>query len=521
MSEKASFTLRNRNPDVLTCIANLSNDEVFTPPDLANQMLDMLSEAWAKNNNGANIWEDKSVKFLDPCAKSGVFLREISSRLTAGLAKEIPDLAKRVDHILSKQVFGIGITKLTSLLARRSVYCSKNADGAHSIAKSLNSKQCNVWYENLSHTWVGDKCKYCGASKTVFDRSQGLDSHAYTFIHTDDISGTINKIFGDNMQFDVVIGNPPYQLNTEGFGTQARPIYHKFVEQAKKLEPKYLALVIPARWFSGGMGLVDFRAEMLEDNRLSIIEDFPDSNDVFPGTQIKGGVCYFLWDSKHSGKVSVSTNDKGEKGVTVKRPLLEKGADIFIRYNEALPIIKKVLGAETGLTASSESLSLELPESKKFMKLVSSIGAFGLQSTFKGKVKQDTNDLKVYRNGGVGFLPKNELTKEKDIVDKWKVFIPRAGSGSDSFPHSILGKPFVGEPNSISSWTYMYIGPFASRKETENVISYINSRLFRFLVLLHKPSQDATKGVYTFVPMQDFSQSWTDEKLYEKYQIKT
>jgi adenine-specific DNA methylase len=519
MNEQASFTLRGRNPDVLTCIANLSNDEIFTSPELANQMLDMLTQAWAVDNHGANIWEDKRVRFLDPCTKSGVFLREISSRLTTGLAKQIPDLEKRVDHILSKQVFGIGITKLTSLLARRSVYCSKNADGEHSIAKSLNSKDGNIWYENLSHTWAGDKCKFCGASKSVFDRAKGFDSHAYAFVHSDNISSTINQIFGDKMQFDVIIGNPPYQLNTEGFGTQARPIYQKFVEQAKNLEPRYLSLVIPARWFSGGMGLVDFRASMLGDNKLSIIEDFPDSNDIFPGTQIKGGVCYFLWNNNHSDNVSVTTNDKGKKGLTVKRPLLEKGADVFIRYNEALPIIKKVMGAETGESATSESLSLELPNSKKFMSLVSSIGAFGLQSTFRGKDKQDANDLKVYRNGGVGFLPKDELTKEKDIVDKWKVFIPRAGSGSDSFPHSILGKPFVGEPNSISSWTYMHIGPFASREETENVVSYISSRLFRFLVLLHKPSQDATKSVYTFVPMQDFSQSWTDEKLYEKYQI--
>lgn len=519
IKQQARFSLLNRNPDILTCIANLSNDEVFTPPEFANQILDMLSQAWAADNNNANIWEDENVKFLDPCTKSGVFLREITSRLTVGLEKKIPDLQKRVDHILSKQVFGIGITKLTSLLARRSVYCSKNADGKHSIAKSLNSKHGNIWYENLNHTWIGNKCKFCGASKSEFDRASSLDSHAYTFIHTDNISSTINNIFGDNMQFDVIIGNPPYQLNTEGFGTQARPIYQKFVEQAKNLEPKYLTLVIPARWFSGGMGLDDFRASMLGDNRLKIIEDFPDSNDVFPGTQIKGGVCYFLWDINYSGNVSVTTNDKGKKRLTVKRPLLEKGTDIFIRYNEALPIIKKVIGTETGKSASSEFLSLELPNSKKFMSLVSSIGAFGLKSTFRGKDKQDTNDLKVYRNGGVGFLPKNELTKEKDMVNKWKVFIPRAGSGSDSFPHSILGKPFVGEPNSISSWTYNYIGPFASREETENVISYISSRLFRFLVLLHKPSQDATKGVYTFVPMQDFTESWTDEKLYKKYQI--
>lgn len=519
MTMQASFTLRSRNPDVLTCIANLSNDEVFTPPELATHMLDMLTDEWANDNNGENLWANKNIKFLDPCTKSGVFLREITTRLTKGLANEIPDLQKRVDHILSNQVFGIGITKLTSLLARRSVYCSKIANGEHSIANSLKNEDGNIWFENLNHTWAGDRCKYCGAAKSVFDRAKGLESHAYAFIHTDAVDKRVNELFGEQMQFDVIIGNPPYQLNTEGFGTQARPIYHKFVEQAKKLEPRYLAMVIPARWFSGGMGLDEFRAGMLGDSRLRRIEDFPDSNDVFPGTQIKGGVCYFLWNREQSGDVCVTTHDKGEVGKSVERPLLEKGADVFIRYNEALPILKKVVAKETGQSLSSKALSLELPEDKKFMRFVSSIGAFGLESTFKGKEKQSTNDLKVYRNGGVGYLPKSELTKEKHMIDKWKVFIPRAGSGSDSFPHSILGKPFVGEPNSISSWTYMYIGPFSSRKETENVISYISTRLFRLLVLLHKPSQDATRSVYTFVPTQDFSENWTDEKLYKKYGI--
>lgn len=519
MTEQASFTLRNRNPDVLTCIANLSNDEVFTPPEFANQMLDRLAEAWAKDHNGENIWENKDVKFLDPCTKSGVFLREITSRLTQGLQQKIPNLQKRVDHILRNQVYGIGITKLTSFLARRSVYCSKNADGEHSIAKSLRSKDGNIWFQNLKHTWSGERCLYCGAAKSVFDRHHELENHAYAFIHTDNPKKKISEIFGEKMQFDVIIGNPPYQLNTEGYGTQARPIYHKFIEQAKALDPRYLTMVVPARWFSGGMGLDEFRSNMLGDARLRVIEDFPDSNDVFPGTQIKGGICFFLWNREKSGKVKVTTHDKGTIRESVERPLLEPGADVFIRYNEALPILKKVIAKETNQDYKLDSLSIDLPENKKFMRFVSSIGAFGLDSTFRGKDKQSLDDLKVYRNGGVGYLSKSELTKEKHIVDKWKVFIPRAGSGSDSFPHSILGKPFVGEPSSVSSWTYMYIGPFASKNETENVISYISCRLFRLLVLLHKPSQDATKNVYTFVPIQDFSQSWTDEKLYQKYGI--
>ena len=148
MIEQAAFTLRGRNPDVLTCIANLSNDEVFTPPEFANRMLDTLAAAWAADNAGASLWANKSVRFLDPCTKSGVFLREIASRLTQGLAVEIPNLQERVDHVLSKQVFGIGITHLTSLLARRSVYCSKHANGTHSIAKGITSDAGNIWFES-------------------------------------------------------------------------------------------------------------------------------------------------------------------------------------------------------------------------------------------------------------------------------------------------------------------------------------------------------------------------------------
>ena len=297
MSEQASFTLRSRNPDVLTCIANLSNDEVFTPPEFANRMLDTLAEAWATDHNGANLWADQMVKFLDPCTKSGVFLREITKRLNEGLAAGIPDLEKRVDHILTKQVFGIGITNLTSLLARRSLYCSKYANGEHSIAKGFKSDAGNIWFERTEHAWADGKCTYCGASEKAFERGESLETHAYAFIHTDDIKARIAELFGDDMQFDVIIGNPPYQLDDGGYGTSAAPIYHRFVEQAKKLEPRYLSLVIPARWFAGGKGLDEFRGSMLADDRLRSIDDYLSASDVFPGVGLKGGVCYFLWDT--------------------------------------------------------------------------------------------------------------------------------------------------------------------------------------------------------------------------------
>lgn len=202
---QAPFALHGRNPDVLTCIANLSNDEVFTPPELAGRMLDLLANAWAADHGGASLWADKTVRFLDPFTKSGVFLREITSRLTAGLAQEIPDLPTRVNHILTQQVFGIGITKLTSLLARRSVYCSKYANSAHSIAHGFANKMGNIWFERTEHTWVQGKCRFCGASQKALDRGEEKETHAYAFIHTDNIKTRIAELFGADMQFDVII----------------------------------------------------------------------------------------------------------------------------------------------------------------------------------------------------------------------------------------------------------------------------------------------------------------------------
>ena len=517
MNRQAQFSLRNRNPDVLTCIANLSNDEVFTPPEFANRMLDTLTEAWAAKSNGANIWSDPSVRFLDPFTKSGVFLREITSRLTKGLATKISNLEERVDHILTKQVFGIGITNLTSLLARRSVYCSKHATGSHSIAKSFISDQGNIWFERIEHTWNNDKCRYCGASRKSLDRGEGLETHAYAFIHTDDIKTRVTELFGGNMQFDVIIGNPPYQLNDGGYGTSAAPIYQMFVEQAKALEPRYLSMIIPARWFSGGKGLDDFRKSMLTDNRLRSIDDFLSAADVFPGVGLKGGVCYFLWDRDNPGTCRVATHFKDWPVSTASRPLLEEGADVFIRFNEGLSILKKVAAAESG---NADSLSL--PVNKRFDQLVSSRKPFGLETKFKGKVTKRTDDILVHQNGGTGYIARDSISTGTELIDKWKIYIGRAAPGTgnrDTYPHKIISTPFVGEPGSISTETYLCIGPFDSKSETESALSYLSCRLTRLLILLHKPSQDTTRKVYSFVPTQEWTRRWTDEALYAKYDI--
>ena len=518
MSAQASFALRAHNPDVLTCIANLSNDEVFTPPEFANRMLETLAEAWAADHGGANIWADKRVRFLDPCTKSGVFLREITTRLTAGLAAEIPDLDERVNHILTQQVYGIGITNLTSLLARRSLYCLKYATSKHSIAKSFAGDDGNIWFQRTEHTWVGEKCSFCGASKQILDRGEGLETHAYAFIHTDDIKTRVAELFGGDMQFDVIIGNPPYQLaDGGGTGTSATPIYNSFVEQAKKLQPRFLAMVIPSRWFTGGKGLDDFRQSMLEDNRLRSIDDYVIASDVFPGVALKGGVCYFLWERDNRGPCRVTTYFKDESPSTTIRQLLEKGADVFIRYNEGLSILNKVVAVESGA-----SDSLLLPDCTRFDQLVSTRKPFGLNSTFRGKTAEGANDVLVYQNGGKGYLPKAAVATGKNLIDKWKVFVGFAAPGTgnkDTYPHKIISTPFVGEPGSIASETYLCIGPFDSKAEAESVLSYLSCRLTRLLILLHKPSHNTTRRVYAFVPTQEWTQRWTDEDLYEKYGI--
>ena len=517
MSKQVSFTLRGRNPDVLTCIANLSNDEVFTPPELANRMLDMLAEAWAADHGGASLWADKTVRFLDPFTKSGVFLREIASRLTQGLAQQIPDLQERVNHILTQQVFGIGITRLTSLLARRSVYCSKYANGAHSIAKNFHNEAGNIWFERTEHSWVDGKCTFCSASQAAMDRGSALETHAYAFIHTDNIKTRMTELFGGTMQFDVIVGNPPYQLNDGGYGTSAAPIYQLFVEQAKALEPRYLSMVIPARWFAGGKGLDEFRGAMLADDRLRTIADYLSAADVFPGVGLKGGVCYFLWSRDHPGLCEVSTHFKDWPVSTANRSLLEKGADVFIRFNEGLSILKKVVSTETG-----QSESLLIPENNRFDRLVSSRKPFALETTFKGSTSKRAGDVLIYQNGGTGYVSRKAVPAGAELIDKWKIYVGRAAPGTgnrDTYPHRILSTPFVGEPNSICSETYLCIGPFDTKIEPESALSYLSCRLTRLLILLHKPSQDTTRKVYTFVPTQDWTKRWTDEDLYAKYGI--
>jgi len=501
MSAKASFALRGRNPDILTCIANLSNDEVFTPPEFANRMLDTLAEAWAADH-GASLWTNSSVRFLDPCTKSGVFLREITRRLTIGLEAEIPDLHERVSHVLAKQVYGIGITELTSLLARRSVYCSKHAKGPHSIARNAAGDEGNIWFERTEHVWHDARCEYCGASKGALDRGAGRETHAYAFIHADDIRTRVAAIFGDDMQFDVIIGNPPYQLDDGGFGTSAAPIYQMFVEQALALDPRYAVFVTPSRWMAGGKGLDKYRERMLSDRRLRRIVDFPKLYEAFPGVKIRGGISYFLWNRDNEGPCEVQTMWDGQPiGPTVARYL--DSFDILVRRNEAVPILEKVRALkEPTLDAR-----------------VSSRKPFGLPTNFRGKPSKSglNKPVRLFENQRTGWISRKDISVNPEWIDEWKVLMTRVQGTSAAVETKFLSKPIVAEPGTACTETYVVAGHFDSKSQALRFAEYLRTRFVRFLVSLRKPSQDAARGVYAFVPDLPLTDAWTDAKLYKRY----
>lgn len=475
------------NPDVLNCIANLSNDEVFTPPELANRILDLLPQ---------ELFRSPDTTFLDPFSKSGVFLREIVKRLDRGLESLMPNRQLRIDHILHNQVFGIAITELTSYLSRRSLYCSKYANGKYSVSR-FDTESGNILYANRSHSWENGKCKYCGASQAVYDRGSEAEQYAYMFIHTDN-----PKQFFGNMKFDVIIGNPPYQLSDGGAQASAKPIYQLFVEQALRLKPRYLSMIIPARWYSGGKGLNEFRDNMLKDKHISHLVDYFDSTECFPGVDLSGGVCFFLWNHDYSGPCHIRSIINGKETQTT-RYLLEKGDDSFVRFNAAVGIWHKV-------KAFNE---------KSFATIVSSRKPFGIATNERISLMKQPNSVKIYAYPNNGYVPSSNIAVNSSAIKEHKVYISYAYGERGSFPYLVIGKPFYGEPNSCCSETYLMIGPFSSETICNNVMEYMRTKFFRSLVLLRKNTQHATSKVYKYTPIQDFTQLWTDEMLYKKYEL--
>ncbi|MFN4270629.1 MAG: Eco57I restriction-modification methylase domain-containing protein [Thermosynechococcus sp.] len=491
----------NYNPDVLSCLANLSSDEVFTPPALANQMLDLLP---------ADLWRDPNARFLDPCCKSGVFLREIARRLNKGLENQIPDRQERINHIMTRQLFGIAITELTALMSRRSLYCSKTANGQYSICTAFDTPEGNIRYRRIEHSWKDGRCVFCGASQANYDRGPELETHAYEFIHTDNPLCLFDKPseqchFDErseekSVKFDVIIGNPPYQLSDGGFGKSATPIYNRFVQQAKKLNPRYLVMIIPSRWFGGGKGLDSFRKEMLGDDRLRKLVDFEDASEVFPGVDIAGGVCYFLWERDRRGLCEVTNVSKGQS-VNTERKLDE--FPTFIRHSQAVSIVRKVLARKE--RSMSEQVSASKP--------------FGLRTFVR---PQPSGDLILRWQNGEGPYRRKDITVGVEMIDKWKVITSyvgydHAGNPGTDGRRRVFSKIDILPPGSICTETYLVIGAYDSMQEASNLVAYMKTRFFRFLVSQFMYSHHITKDSYAFVPILNMNTRWTDEKLYERY----
>jgi site-specific DNA-methyltransferase (adenine-specific) len=475
------------NPDVLNCLANLSNDEVFTPPEVANQMLDLLPQ---------ELFRNPDTKFLDPACKSGVFLREIAKRLLVGLEPQIPDLQERIDHIFQNQLYGIAITELTSLLSRRSVYCSKYPNSDYSVSKFDNAEG-NIRFRRVQHTWTNGKCVHCGASQSEYDRSDELETYAYEFIHLH------NPKELKDMKFDVIIGNPPYQLDDGGAGASAIPIYNKFVEQAKKLEPRYLSMIIPSRWFAGGKGLDAFRKSMLTDKRVVRLVDYVNAKDCFPGISLGGGVCYFLWDRDNPQKCLFTNIHDGKKS-TELRELDE--FSVFVRYNEAMSIIRKVLQEKESKVSS----------------VVGSRNPFGLSSSTRGS--EDKKEIALFSSDGLSYISLSEVKKGKELINRYKVMVSKvtsehAGEPDKSGMVTVLSTIAVLKPKEVCTDSYLIAFSSDNITEVDNFSKYMCTKFFRFLLLQAVSSINLSKDKFQFVPMQDFSRVWTDKDLYKKYDL--
>ncbi len=488
MISQAGFA-RDTGPDVLEVISNLSSDEIFTPPRVVNEMLDLLPD-W--------VWTDPDLRWLDPGCKTGIFLREVTRRLMDGLSVSMPDDEARLHHILQNMVFGVAITDLTALMSRRTLYCSRDAGGEHS-AVLMASRDGNVWFENISHTFnAAGRCTECpGLQGTGLDEQR--DHHAYGLTHEVG-RASIEEMFG--MKFDVVLGNPPYQMEDGGHGASASPIYHDFVQQAIDLNPRFVLMITPSRWFVGGKGLDAFRGRMLADRRIRTVVDFLDARSLFPTINLNGGVNFFLWDREWSDECEVTFVHPDGSRTTAQRNLDEH--DVFIRMNEAVPIVEKIRSKEE----------------PTFETKVSSLKPFGLRTFEKGLAKKPSKPVvRLFANGTISWFERDKLPAGEHLVDVFKVLIPAATDGNENFPLPVLTRPIIAKPGEACTETYLVIGPCNSQTEAENLAAYMRTRFFRFLLSLKKNAQHNSRDKFSFIPDIPLDTRWTDELLYNRYGI--
>lgn len=482
-----SYLAEQHVPDILDCLAQLSNDEVPTPPKLARAMLDLLPE---------EVWSDPDLKWLDPFCKSGVFLREIATRLLDGLVDWEPDFVRRREHIFRTMLHGAAITEMTGIISRRSVYCAADASGTHSVVR-FDDPQGNLPFVAAEHKFdKGGKCRLCNAPDDL-ERGEGRENYAYSFIH-----GAYPTEEMATMKFDVIVGNPPYQVGTEGHGATASTIYHRFVERAIDLDPRYVVMITPSRWFAGGKGVDAFRDRMISDRRLRALVDNPKLFDCFPGVEIKGGVSYFLWDRAYDGDVEFSTRVDGVIRSTMKRDLRD-GDGVLIRDNRAMDIIQKA-------DPKGDSVEAHATVTKPF--------GLTMRSNYPGSVAEPFEGaIPLIYGNKVGYSRPDQIQRNHHWIDRWKVLLPMTGDGHGREQAYVLGEPIALAPGSACTQTYFIAGMFDTREETENYAYFLTTKLVRFLVLQRKITHHVTPDRFRFVPMLDMTRRWTDEDLYEHF----
>ncbi len=484
--------LQPNQPDILEVISNLSSDEVFTPPNVANALLDLLPSP---------VWCNPNLRWLDAGCKTGVFPREITKRLMIGLSSEIPDEQSRLQHILKNMVFALAITDITSMMSRRTLYCSKDANSEHAVVR-FETPEGNVWHKRVQHSFERGRCKECGGTSEQLE-IEGRDNFAYGFIHADG-RHKIEMEFA--MEFDVIVGNPPYQMTGGGGGVNDTAIYQHFVQQAIALNPKFVSMIIPSRWMSSGRGLEEFRKSMLSSGHIRQLVDYPNTEDLFPGIQNKGGICFFLWERDSLGTCQVTLIRGTERFGPTIRTLNEY--DVFVRDSRGLDPLRKVLGTKGEFVD----------------KIASADTPFGLASNYADwKPRKSTNySLRYFHLASStrkwSYIQKEVVQKNSGDIRKWKVFAPLAGSdGGKTIPDQVLGLPEIASPPSVCSQTFRYFGPFESREEALSFESYFRTKFFRFMVALRKNSQNTYRDSYAWVPQQTWDRTWTDPELYKKY----
>jgi hypothetical protein len=472
-------------PDILDCLAQLSSDEVPTPPDLARAMLDLLP---------GEVWSDPGLRWLDPCCKSGVFLREIVIRLLDGLATWEPDFEKRREHVFRKMVFGAAITEITSYVSRRTVYCSRDASGEHSVVR-FDEEEGNLPFVPAEHDFRDGRCRVCGAPEDL-ERGDSRENYAYAFIH-----GAYPTKEMKEMKFDVIVGNPPYQIGVDG-NTRTRAIFPKFVLRAMEMSPRHLAMITPSRWFTGGANLNEMRDTLLADRRMEALVDYPKLYDCFPGVKIRGGVSYFHWSRDHDGPCAVQTMWAGNPtGPPVRRYLDE--FDIFVRGNEAVEILRKVRAAGEP-TVDGRVLSFN---------------PFGFQTNHHGVDDPSSleDPIEFYGSKRQSWMERDAITVSSDVVGHHKLLLHRAYGEDGDPPFRVTAAPKVVGADTACSGTYLVIATSPDAQTAVRWGAYARTRFFRFLVSLRMNTQDLKRGTFAFVPDLPMDREWTDADLCERY----